>query len=83
MLAERHMTIAISDDAKMRLAELGWDPVYGARPLKRALQKHVKDRLAMAILEGHISDGDHVWIDLDTEGDGLVINTAVSAAVTA
>ncbi len=83
MLAERHMTIAISDDAKMRLAELGWDPVYGARPLKRALQTHVKDRLAMAILEGHISDGDHLWIDLDTEGDGLVINTAVSAAVTA
>ena len=82
MLAERHMTIAISDDAKMRLAELGWDPVYGARPLKRALQTHVKDRLAMAILEGHISDGDHLWVDLDTEGDGLVINTAVSAAVT-
>ena len=75
MLAERHISFTIADDAKMRLAELGWDPVYGARPLKRALQSHVKDRLAIALLDGQIKDGDQVWIGLDAEGDRIVINS--------
>ena len=74
MLAERHISFTIADDAKMRLAELGWDPVYGARPLKRALQSHVKDRLAIALLDGQIKDGDQVWIGLDAAGDRIVIN---------
>ena len=75
MLAERHISFTIADGAKMRLAELGWDPVYGARPLKRALQSHVKDRLAIALLDGQIKDGDQVWIGLDAEGDRIVINS--------
>ncbi len=75
MLAERHISFTIADDAKMRLAELGWDPVYGARPLKRALQSHVKDRLAIALLDGQIKDGDQVWIGLDAEGGRIVINS--------
>ena len=73
MLADRHISITIGDDAKMRLAELGWDPVYGARPLKRALQKQVSDRLAAALLDGEIEDGDRVWIGLDAAGDSFVI----------
>ena len=83
MLRDRHIRIAISDDAKMRLAELGWDPVYGARPLKRALQSHIKDRLAIALLDGQIRDGNHVWIGLDAEGDGFVIDAVSQAALTA
>ncbi len=83
MLRDRHISIAISDDAKMRLAELGWDPVYGARPLKRALQSQIKDRLAIALLDGQIRDGDQVWIGLDAEGDNFVIDTVSQTALTA
>ncbi len=79
MLAERHISFTIADDAKMRLAELGWDPVYGARPLKRALQSHVKDRLAIALLDGQIKDGDQLWIGLDAEGDRIVIDTVTES----
>lgn len=79
ILADRQMTIAVSDDAKLRLAELGWDPVFGARPLKRVLQSQINDRLAMALLEGQINDGDQVWIDLDSESDSFVIETAATS----
>ncbi len=63
-LAERRISLDLSEAAKQLLADSGWDPVYGARPLKRALQKHVQDPLAVALLEGRISDGDHIWVDV-------------------
>ena len=70
ILAGRRITMETSADAKIRLAELGWDPVFGARPLKRAIQGRIQDPLALAILEGRVSEGDHVRIDLD--GDDFV-----------
>ena len=82
-LADRQIRITISDDARIRLAELGWDPVYGARPLKRALQSQVKDRLAIALLDGQVKDGDHVSIGLDAAGASFVIDALSQTAVTA
>ena len=62
-LAERHIQLMVTDAARKLLAERGWDPVYGARPLKRAIQRSVQDPLAMMLLEGKFSDGDAVEVD--------------------
>ncbi len=64
-LDEQHLTLELSDAAKALLAREGYDPTYGARPLKRAIQKHVENPLAMEILEGHFSDGGHILGDVD------------------
>lgn len=69
LLAERRITVSLSDSAKEHLAELGYDPVFGARPLKRVIQRHLQDALATAILENQIHDGDHVLVD--SVGDEL------------
>ena len=76
LLAERQITIEMSAAAKARLAELGWDAVFGARPLKRAIQSHIQDPLALAILEGRIKEGDDVRIDLDAAGLDFVYESA-------
>jgi ATP-dependent Clp protease ATP-binding subunit ClpB len=60
LLAERQLTLHLSDQAVARVAESGYDPVYGARPLKRALQKLVIDPLATQILSGDFQPGDHI-----------------------
>jgi ATP-dependent Clp protease ATP-binding subunit ClpB len=62
-LAERGISIELTDAAKEVLAEAGWDPTYGARPLKRALQRMVENPLAMRLLEGEFADGDSVRVD--------------------
>ena len=62
-LEERKITLAVTDDAKQLLIERGWDPVYGARPLKRAIQRLVQDPLAVLLLEGRFADGDTVKVD--------------------
>jgi ATP-dependent Clp protease ATP-binding subunit ClpB len=62
-LAERHIQLVVTDAARKLLAERGWDPVYGARPLKRAIQRSVQDPLAMMLLEGKFSDGDAVEVE--------------------
>jgi ATP-dependent Clp protease ATP-binding subunit ClpB len=64
-LADRKITISLTPAAKERIAEIGFDPAYGARPLRRALQKRVEDALAMRILEGEFPEGDRVTIDVD------------------
>jgi len=71
MLADRKITIELTDKAKKHIAKAGYSAVYGARPLKRALQKIVQDGLAMKILEGSIAAGDHVVVDV--KGDGEVL----------
>ena len=58
-LAERKITVSLSDDARARLVEEGYDPVYGARPLKRTIQKRLLDPLAMKVLEGGVPRGRH------------------------
>jgi ATP-dependent Clp protease ATP-binding subunit ClpB len=64
-LAERKIEIRVTQAAKELLAERGWDPVYGARPLKRTIQRLVADPLALLILEGHVRDGDVMEVDVD------------------
>ncbi len=71
MLAKKEMTIVVTDDAKEWIARLGYDPSYGARPLKRTIQKYVIDVLSTKILAGEINDGDA--IELGMEGEGKLV----------
>jgi ATP-dependent Clp protease ATP-binding subunit ClpB len=65
MLAERGLTLHLTDQARDFVAEAGYDPTYGARPLKRAIQQHVQDPLALALLEGRFQRGDAVVADVE------------------
>jgi ATP-dependent Clp protease ATP-binding subunit ClpB len=62
-LADRGLSLELTDEAKELVAEAGWDPTYGARPLKRALQRLVENPLAMRLLEGDFAEGDTVLVD--------------------
>jgi len=62
-LAERGLSLELTDEAKELIAEAGWDPAYGARPLKRALQRLVENPLALRLLEGDFGEGDTVRVD--------------------
>jgi ATP-dependent Clp protease ATP-binding subunit ClpB len=62
-LAERGLELELTDAAKEAIAEAGWDPAYGARPLKRALQRLVENPLALRLLEGDFREGDTVLVD--------------------
>ena len=62
-LAERHITLHLSDTARELLANMGYDPQFGARPLKRTIQKEVENRIARALLDGTVRDGDTVEFD--------------------
>ncbi len=74
-LAERDLAIEISDEAMDRLAASGFDPVYGARPLKRAIQREIENPLAQAILSGRFLPGDRIVAAI--EGDALVFEKRV------
>ena len=74
LLAQRNLTLKISDAALSELANEGYDPVYGARPLKRLIQKKIQDRLALMLLEGGVSPGDTVNLDFDPIAGDLVFN---------
>ena len=63
--------LAVTPDARGWLAERGYDPVFGARPLRRLIQSEIQDRLAMAILGGGVHDGDVVRVDVAADGSGL------------
>jgi ATP-dependent Clp protease ATP-binding subunit ClpB len=71
LLAERRIELELTDEAKHLLAEKGYDPHYGARPLKRVIQRMVQDPLAMKILEGEFADGAKVVADARLSGEGL------------
>jgi ATP-dependent Clp protease ATP-binding subunit ClpB len=73
LLANRNITIDLSREAADRLIEEGYDPVYGARPLKRVLQRRIVDPLALQLIQGQVRDGDHVTIEAGTDGE-LVFN---------
>ncbi|HKA50243.1 MAG TPA: AAA family ATPase, partial [Candidatus Dormibacteraeota bacterium] len=81
-LAERKIGLALTDAARALLAERGWDPVYGARPLKRTIQKLVQDQLAMRLLEGEFAEGDTVEVDA-ADGELTFARKAVPEAVAA
>ena len=65
LLADREMTLELTEDAKQLLGDLGFDPTYGARPLKRAILRYIKDPLSMHILEGAFGNHDHVIVDAE------------------
>ncbi len=73
LLADRKITLDLTDAARRWLGRVGYDPVYGARPLKRAVQRYLQDPLAEKLLGGEIPDGTHLVID---EGDGQLAITA-------
>jgi ATP-dependent Clp protease ATP-binding subunit ClpB len=74
-LEERHITLELSDAARTRLVRSGYDPHYGARPLKRAIQREIETPLAKRLLAGEVRPGQTVWIDADAEGSSLAFRT--------
>ncbi|AZS42741.1 ATP-dependent Clp protease ATP-binding subunit [Microbacterium oleivorans] len=72
-LLDRDMTVELSDAAKDRLIEIGFDPTLGARPLRRAMQREIEDQLSERILRGELNSGDHVKVDL--ENNSFVFET--------
>jgi ATP-dependent Clp protease ATP-binding subunit ClpB len=70
-LEERHIKLELTDAARTRLVRHGYDPQYGARPLKRAIQKEIENPLAKRIVSGEIRDGQTILIDADPNGSGL------------
>jgi ATP-dependent Clp protease ATP-binding subunit ClpC len=81
-LLDRDMTIEVSDAAKAKLIELGWEPTLGARPLRRAVQHEIEDRLSEKILHAELNAGDHVKVDFDAklpEGEQFTFSTGRQA----
>ena len=72
-LGERRLELAVTPSARSWLADHGYDPIYGARPLRRLMQKEIDDRLAKELLAGNIRDGQSVRVDVAGDGDSLVV----------
>jgi ATP-dependent Clp protease ATP-binding subunit ClpB len=72
-LHERRLTLGVTPGARVWLAERGYDPVYGARPLRRLMQHEIDDRLARELIAGNISDGDAVVVDVAENGETLTV----------
>ncbi|HNV14336.1 MAG TPA: AAA family ATPase, partial [Dermatophilaceae bacterium] len=72
-LADRRITLEVTEAAKEWLAVTGYDPAYGARPLRRLVQREIGDRLARALLAGEVRDGSTVTVDRDDEADSLIL----------
>jgi ATP-dependent Clp protease ATP-binding subunit ClpB len=77
-LADRGIELVLSDGARTLLGDLGYDPTYGARPLKRVIQKQLVDSLALAILQGQFTAGDRVEVEAV---DGAISFEAVATGV--
>ncbi|MFC0674114.1 ATP-dependent chaperone ClpB [Brachybacterium hainanense] len=80
-LADRRIALDVSDAAIAWLADEGWDPAYGARPLKRLVQKEIGDALARMILRGEVADGETVRVDRDGNEDGLRLTAIPEAPI--
>ncbi|MBK6885523.1 MAG: ATP-dependent chaperone ClpB [Tetrasphaera sp.] len=72
-LHDRRITLEVTPEAKAWLARTGYDPAYGARPLRRLVQREIGDRLARAVLSGQVRDGDSVTVELAPDGDALAL----------
>jgi ATP-dependent Clp protease ATP-binding subunit ClpB len=77
-LDERKVVLQLSDAARTRLVRNGYDPSYGARPLKRAIQRDIETPLAKRIVGGEIKDGQTIWVDADPAGPGLLFRVETS-----
>jgi len=80
-LADRRLTLDVTPAAREWLAVTGFDPLYGARPLRRLVQSAIGDQLAKELLSGEIADGDTVLVDLDEAADALVVSPGKPAMV--
>ncbi len=78
-LAERKIGLSLSDAARAAIVEEGYDPIYGARPLKRTIQRRILDPLALRVLEGGFDEGDHVLVDVGPDGLTFSKRDAVQA----
>jgi ATP-dependent Clp protease ATP-binding subunit ClpB len=76
-LAERRLQLAVTPAARAWLADHGYDPIYGARPLRRLMQREIDDKLAMRLLAGEIKDGSSVRVDVAEDGVQLVVEPGV------
>jgi ATP-dependent Clp protease ATP-binding subunit ClpB len=74
-LTDRKVTLTLTDEAKAHLVRVGYDPAYGARPLKRTIQREVETPLAKRLLQGAIPDGAAVTADYDAAHDALAFTT--------
>jgi ATP-dependent Clp protease ATP-binding subunit ClpB len=79
LLADRGLELKVSPPAKAFIAERGYDPVYGARPLKRSIQRNLIDPLANALISGAFQAGDRIVADLDSSGEHIVFARDVRA----
>lgn len=79
-LSEHGLKVELTADASEWLAQEGFDSAFGARPLRRALQKHVESPLSVQLLSGQFQDGDTVVVDVDKDGKGIVFQKAVPIA---
>jgi ATP-dependent Clp protease ATP-binding subunit ClpC len=75
-LNEFNITVELSDAARKWLAKEGYDPAFGARPLRRAIQKHVESPLSVELLSGKYKDGATVQVDVDEEENKIVFRTS-------
>jgi ATP-dependent Clp protease ATP-binding subunit ClpB len=78
-LVDRRITLTVTDAAKRWLADTGYDPVYGARPLRRLVQTAIGDALAKELLSGQVRDGDEVVVDRSPDGPGLTVGAGLPA----
>jgi ATP-dependent Clp protease ATP-binding subunit ClpA len=67
-LEDRGITITLTDEARNWLADIGFDPTFGARPLRRAIQRHLENNLAREVLAGRVQEGESVTVEADEEG---------------
>jgi ATP-dependent Clp protease ATP-binding subunit ClpB len=81
-LAERHITIDLTEPAVSHLVRAGYDPVYGARPLKRAIQREIDTPLARLILQGEVREGQDLLVDYDPADERLKFEARTGAAST-
>ena len=80
LLGERQIKLELSSAASALLLEEGYDPAYGARPLRRTIQRLIQDPLAMQILEGKVLPGDHIRVDRDLNKNAMRFERVASKA---
>lgn len=68
--------VILSEKAKEYIADKGWDSAYGARPLKRAIQKYLEDPLAEEIIKSKIEEGDEIYVDYDSDTEEIIVNAS-------
>jgi ATPases with chaperone activity, ATP-binding subunit len=83
LLDDRKLRLELTPAAKHKLATEGYDPAFGARPLKRAIQRLVQNPLALAVLEGRFLEGDKITVDVDDNGKLVFTNLGEAARVAA